>query len=88
MTTPNSPYAPPSQDEINASQILSRYQLMHQMAQQAAPGPQSQGPYSAIETDPAPVEPRQQQNGSHQRGDIVRMPDGTLRLIKQTVQGT
>lgn len=85
------PYATDFTPEEKNSDTLQRYAWMKMAAQQAAagganPGAASGGPYSATEPDAAPA-PRTPAPtpaaGAHQRGDIVRMPDGTLRLVKQ-----
>lgn len=64
-------YSPYTDAEIGASPTLSRYALMRKMAREAN------------QPDPPPPPPTQSTSSSHQRGDIVRMPDGSLRLVKQ-----
>lgn len=87
-----SPYEPPTPEEIAASPTLSRYALLARLVQEGAAG-------SGANTDPAApplsptsdtysaVEPESRApataDGPHQRGDIVRGPDGKLRLVKQ-----
>lgn len=87
------PYATDFTPEEKNSDTLQRYAWMKMAAQQAAqgganPSAAAGGPYNAIEPDvsPAPLPApaaASPQSGPSQRGDIIRGPDGKLRLVKQ-----